>query len=71
MIIAWRKLRITLKNLIEPLDDTKTWCEERQMYRIHCLCSIHTATGRITMYDPNLQTMTKDFSLVLEGMSAL
>ena len=37
------------------------------MYRIYSTCSIHTATGRITMHEPNLQTIRKDFSLELEG----
>ena len=71
MILLWRKLHSALKSLMEPLNQTKTWSEERGMYRIHSMCSIHTATGRITMYDPNLQTMRKDFSLDLEGTNDL
>ena len=67
LILLWRKLHSALKTLIQPLDNCKVWCEERSMYRIYSTCSIHTATGRITMHEPNLQTIRKDFSLELEG----
>lgn len=67
MIIAWRKLKSALQTLMEPLNASKVWCEQRRMYRIRCSCSVHTATGRITMLDPNLQTMRKDFDIALPG----
>ena len=65
----WRKLSNALKTLVHPLNKSKIWCEQKNMYRIYSSCSIQTSTGRITMYEPNLQAVPKDISLQLAGES--
>ncbi|KAF6035462.1 POLQ [Bugula neritina] len=71
LILLWRKLHSALKCLVQPLDKSKVWSEERSMYRIYSTCSIQTATGRITMHEPNLQTIRKDIALKVDGLSEL
>ncbi|KAG5899170.1 hypothetical protein JTB14_029004 [Gonioctena quinquepunctata] len=55
MILQWRKINSTLTKMIYPLIRiTKNDC-------IHGCYVTHTSTGRITMHEPNLQNLTKDF----------
>lgn len=58
LIIQWRKINSTMTKMIYPLirvikDD-----------RIHGCYVTHTATGRITMHEPNLQNLVKDFEVM-------
>ncbi|CAE1304794.1 POLQ [Acanthosepion pharaonis] len=39
------------------------------MHRIFGLCQLHTATGRISMFDPNLQNIPKDFNINITDVS--
>ncbi|KAL6260260.1 hypothetical protein P5V15_007793 [Pogonomyrmex californicus] len=57
LVISWRKLSATRTKMIYPLlklgqDDS----------RIHGNCITCTVTGRVSMHEPNLQNVPKDFS---------
>ncbi|CAH0552774.1 unnamed protein product [Brassicogethes aeneus] len=57
-VLQWRKLSGTITKMIYPL------IRVIEKDRLHGCCITHTATGRITMHEPNLQTIFKDFEIV-------
>lgn len=58
LILQWRKINSTLTRMIYPLLRT---IRENRIYGCYVT---HTATGRITMHEPNLQNLIKDFEIV-------
>ncbi|XP_063226458.1 DNA polymerase theta-like isoform X2 [Bacillus rossius redtenbacheri] len=57
IILQWRKLSSTVTKMVFPLLNT---CVGERMYG----CSVtHTATGRISMHEPNLQNIPRDFDI--------
>ncbi|ETN63551.1 DNA polymerase theta [Anopheles darlingi] len=60
LVIAYRKIDSNLARTIEPLYRTIQLSAESRVHgRSHCF----TSTGRITMHEPNLQTVVKDFTV--------
>ncbi|XP_058125219.1 DNA polymerase theta [Anopheles ziemanni] len=59
LVIAYRKIESNLTRTIEPL--YRTICPRTG--RIHGRSFCYTSTGRITMHEPNLQTVVKDFDV--------
>ncbi|XP_024946082.1 DNA polymerase theta isoform X2 [Cephus cinctus] len=57
LIISWRKLNSTQTKIVFPL--LKMAQSSR---RIHGNCVTHTVTGRVSMYEPNLQNVPRDFN---------
>uniref|UniRef100_A0A1I8PUM1 DNA-directed DNA polymerase n=1 Tax=Stomoxys calcitrans TaxID=35570 RepID=A0A1I8PUM1_STOCA len=57
MIITYRKLSVTLSKNIQPL----LKCVQNE--RIHGQSITFTSTGRISMTEPNLQNVAKDFDI--------
>ena len=37
------------------------------MYRIFSECQLHSATGRVSLSEPNLQNIPKDFEIKMPG----
>jgi len=60
MVMEYRSLEATYNKTVIPLESHKVYCDELQMYRIYPQCSIHTATGRLTIHSPNLQSILRD-----------
>lgn len=58
LILQWRKIDSTMTKMIYPLIRNIT------NDRIHGCYVTHTSTGRITMHEPNLQNLAKDFEVV-------
>ncbi|XP_018322501.1 DNA polymerase theta-like [Agrilus planipennis] len=58
IIIQWRKLNSTLNRMLYPL------IRMVQNDRIHGTCITHSATGRISMHEPNLQNIPRNFEIV-------
>uniref|UniRef100_A0A8D8F6T3 DNA polymerase theta n=1 Tax=Culex pipiens TaxID=7175 RepID=A0A8D8F6T3_CULPI len=61
LVIAWRKIDSNLSRTIEPLG--RGIVGGRRIYgSSYCF----TSTGRISMHEPNLQTVVKDFRVEIE-----
>lgn len=58
LVLHWRKLSTILSKMLLPL------LRVIQDDRISGTHITHTSTGRITMHDPNLQSLAKDFDIV-------
>ena len=61
VILEWRRLTAALSKVVFPLQRVRTSCSVLAMDRIHCDVDTFTATGRVTMHEPNLQNVPKDF----------
>lgn len=58
LVLKWRKLNGILNKMVYPL------LKVVENERIHGCCITHSATGRITMHEPNLQNVARDFEIV-------
>ncbi|XP_055534466.1 DNA polymerase theta [Wyeomyia smithii] len=61
LVIAYRKIESNLSRTIEPL-----FRSVRDGLRIYGTSFCYTSTGRITMHEPNLQTVVKDFKVEID-----
>lgn len=62
-IMLWRTLTKTISN-IQPMTSL---LKSKHQSRIHCSSFSLTQTGRISMYEPNLQNVTKEFVINFQG----
>ncbi|GJQ84592.1 putative DNA-directed DNA polymerase [Trypoxylus dichotomus] len=58
LVVQWRKINCTLTKMIYP------FLKMIRDNRIHGSCITFSATGRITMHEPNLQTIPRDFEFL-------
>lgn len=58
LILQWRKLSGTISKMLLPL------LRQIKNNRICGSHITHTSTGRITMHEPNIQTLAKDFDII-------
>lgn len=68
MILEWRRISSALTKQVYPLQKAKEWNNRTAMFRIFGESQLHTATGRISMSEPNLQNIPKDFEITWSGM---
>jgi len=61
VILEWRRLTAALTKVVFPLQRGATCCKRLGMDRMHSIVDTFTATGRVTMHEPNLQNVPKDF----------
>ncbi|XP_076278096.1 DNA polymerase theta [Lasioglossum baleicum] len=59
LVISWRKLSATQSKIINPILNLA-----QSSSRIHGNCVTSTLTGRVSMHEPNLQNIPKDFNSV-------
>ena len=67
LILEWRRITNALSKVVFPLQNSKVHFHELAMFRIYGSCEFYTATGRVTMTEPNLQNIPKDFDIQLPG----
>lgn len=65
LILEWRRISSALTKVVFPLQKEKVHIPHLDMYRIFCECQFHTATGRVSLSEPNLQNVPKDFEISL------
>lgn len=58
IVIQWRKLNSILTRMVYPL------LQVIENDRIHPCCITHNATGRITMQEPNVQNVARNFEIM-------
>ncbi|XP_011875915.1 PREDICTED: DNA polymerase theta-like [Vollenhovia emeryi] len=63
LVISWRKLNSTRTKMIYPLLNLA-----QKDIRIRGNCITCTVTGRVSMHEPNLQNVPKDFNFVDNGL---
>lgn len=67
VILEWRRISSALTKVVFQLQKVKVHNTRADMYRIFCETQFHTATGRVSMTEPNLQNIPKDFEINLPG----
>ena len=63
VVLQWRKVSSTLTKMVYPLMKEALTHETTSSVRIHPVCQIHTATGRVAFSDPNIQNVPKEYDL--------
>ncbi|XP_058794541.1 DNA polymerase theta [Phymastichus coffea] len=62
LVTLWRKLSTVQTKIVYPLLQL-----EKKNKRIHGNCITYTVTGRVSMHEPNLQTIPRDFTSEISG----
>ncbi|BFZ09845.1 hypothetical protein BsWGS_12884 [Bradybaena similaris] len=65
VILEWRRLNSALTKSLFPLKRTARHCPKLGMLRVYGNCHTFTSTGRVSMAEPSLQNIPKDFALDL------
>ncbi|XP_007942078.1 DNA polymerase theta [Orycteropus afer afer] len=63
LILEWRRISNAITKVVFPLQREKRLNPFLGMERIYMVSQSHTATGRITFTDPNIQNVPKDFEI--------
>ena len=70
IILEWRRVSSTVTRMLYPLLKASVTHTQISSSRIHSACQIHTATGRISILDPNLQNVPKEYPIGLYKVSS-
>ncbi|XP_052650753.1 DNA polymerase theta [Harpia harpyja] len=63
MILEWRRINNAITKVVFPLQREKRLNSALGMERIYPVSQTHTATGRITFIEPNIQNVPRDFEI--------
>ncbi len=63
IILDWRRVDYALKNSIFPVLNNVRFDKALEMYSINSMCDEWSSTGRISMHEPNLIGISKDFCI--------
>ncbi|KAK7929427.1 hypothetical protein WMY93_005822 [Mugilogobius chulae] len=65
IILEWRRITNALTKVVFPLQREKRYHSELAMDRIYPIAQTHTATGRVSFTEPNIQNVPKDFEIYM------
>uniref|UniRef100_A0A663LMJ0 DNA polymerase theta n=1 Tax=Athene cunicularia TaxID=194338 RepID=A0A663LMJ0_ATHCN len=63
LILEWRRINNAITKVVFPLQREKRFNSALGMERIYPVSQTHTATGRITFSEPNIQNVPRDFEI--------
>ncbi|KAK0148333.1 DNA polymerase theta [Merluccius polli] len=63
VILEWRRITNAMTKVVFPLQREKRHHPALAMERIHPVAQTHTATGRVSFTEPNIQNVPKDFEI--------
>ncbi|TMS22960.1 DNA polymerase theta [Larimichthys crocea] len=63
VILEWRRITNALTKVVFPLQREKQYHPTLSMDRIYPIAQTHTATGRVSFTEPNIQNVPKDFEI--------
>uniref|UniRef100_UPI00398EBF00 DNA polymerase theta n=1 Tax=Pristiophorus japonicus TaxID=55135 RepID=UPI00398EBF00 len=63
LILEWRRISNAMTKVVLPLQREKHLHPQLGMERIYAISQTHSATGRISFIEPNLQNVPKDFEI--------
>src|SRR6218665_3098255 len=68
LLLEWRRISSALTKVVFPLQKEKSYNANLDMFRIYGKSDFQTSTGRVTMHEPNLQNIPKDFKIAMPGI---
>ncbi|MBN3292061.1 DPOLQ polymerase, partial [Polypterus senegalus] len=68
LILEWRRITNALTKVVFPLQREKHMNSILGMERIYSISQTHTATGRVSFIEPNIQNVPKDFEIKVEAL---
>ncbi|KAJ8266319.1 hypothetical protein GJAV_G00129050 [Gymnothorax javanicus] len=68
VILEWRRITNALTKVVFPLQREKCRLSLLDMDRIYPIAQIHTATGRVSFTEPNIQNVPKDFEIEMPNV---
>uniref|UniRef100_A0A673C1M8 DNA polymerase theta n=1 Tax=Sphaeramia orbicularis TaxID=375764 RepID=A0A673C1M8_9TELE len=63
IILEWRRITNAMTKVVFPLQREKQHHPALSMDRIYPIAQTHTATGRVSFTEPNIQNVPKDFEI--------
>ncbi|KAL2311304.1 hypothetical protein Nmel_003004 [Mimus melanotis] len=63
LILEWRRINNAITKVVFPLQREKRLNPALGMERIYPISQTHTATGRVTFTEPNIQNVPRDFEI--------
>ncbi|XP_071995113.1 DNA polymerase theta [Engystomops pustulosus] len=63
LILEWKRISNAVTKVVFPLQREKSYCRSLEMERIYPVSQTHTATGRVSFTEPNIQNVPKDFEI--------
>ena len=70
VVLEWRRVSSTVSRVLFPLFKASVSHSNLESSRIHSSCQIQTATGRVSISDPNLQNVPKEYPVGLHKVSS-
>ncbi|XP_074856845.1 DNA polymerase theta isoform X1 [Carettochelys insculpta] len=68
LILEWRRITNAMTKVVFPLQREKRLNPTLGMERIYPISQTHTATGRISFIEPNIQNVPKDFEIAMPAL---
>ncbi|PIO39965.1 hypothetical protein AB205_0154640 [Aquarana catesbeiana] len=63
LILEWKRITNAITKVVFPLQREKSYSQTLDMERIYPVSQTHTATGRVSFTEPNIQNVPKDFEI--------